>query len=160
MDSIRQYILSVTAAVAICGFCTVLFNNKGTFGAIIKLLSGIFLAITMISPLVKLEIGDYTQFFEDITADAQNASSHGKQMADDATKGIIKSQTEAYILDKATSLGLDITVDVFLDNDTSFVPNGVMIHGAAAPLAKSRLQQYITDDLGIPEENLKWTEQP
>lgn len=157
MDSIRQYILSVTAAVAICGFLTALFNNKGTFGVIIKLLTGLFLAITMISPLVKLNIGDYTQFFEDITAAAKDAANNGEQMAADATKAIIKSQTEAYILDKATSLGLDITVDVFFDNDTLFAPNGVIIHGAVAPLAKNRLQRYIVDDLGIPEENQKWT---
>lgn len=156
MGQIRQYLLSVIAAAAICGCITALFGNKGTFGTIIKLLTGLFLAITMISPWTRIKIADYTLFLDDITASAKSASQQGERMAEAETQSIIKAQAEAYILDKATSLGLDISVEVSLD-ETSMVPCAITINGPAGPYAKSRLQQYIVKDLGILEENQKWT---
>ena len=156
MDSIRQYFLTVITAAAICGCLNALFHGKGTFGTIIKLLTGIFLAVTIISPVTKLDLRNYTSFFDEISAEAKLNTDFGAGMAQDATRSIIKSQTEAYILDKAASLKLEVTVDVEVDSTGSWVPCGVTITGPALPYAKRRLQQYIVQDLGIPEEKQKW----
>ena len=55
MDSIRQYLLSITAAAVICAIINALSGKKGTTSAVVKLLSGLFLTLSVISPLLNLE---------------------------------------------------------------------------------------------------------
>jgi len=157
MDSVRQYILSVIAAASICGCFSALFTNKNTFGGIVKMLTGLFLTITVISPIAKVNFHNYTTYFDDLTIKAEDAASYGSQMAEDSMRTIIKSQTEAYILDKANALGLNLSVEVILDDADSLTPCAITLNGAASPYAKSRLQQYIIQDLGIPKECQEWT---
>lgn len=157
MDSVRQYILSVVAAASICGFFSTLFSNKNTFGGIVKLLTGLFLTITVISPIAKVNLRNYAMYFDDLTVEAEDAASYGSKMAEDSMRTIIKSQTEAYILDKANALGLNLSVEVILDDADSLTPCAITLNGVASPYAKARLQQYIVQDLGIPKESQEWT---
>lgn len=156
MESIRQYFLTVIAAAAVCGCIHALFPNKGTFSAVMKLVTGLFLAVTIISPVTNLDFRGYTSFFDEISVEANRNTDYGKNVAQDATRSIIKTQTEAYILDKAASLKLDISVDVDVADEEPWIPNGVTIIGSASPYTKKRLQQYIIQDLGIPEEKQIW----
>ena len=82
--------------------------------------------------------------------------SEGKSMAANQVADIIKSQSEAYILDKANRMGLEISVEVELDNDNNSIPSSVCISGNISPYAKKVLSEYITDCLGIAKENQKW----
>ena len=77
-------------------------------------------------------------------------------MAKDAAGEIIKARTQAYILDKARSLDVALTVEVFLDDATIPAPCGVRIEGAISPYAKKVLSQMMKDDLGIPPEEQIW----
>lgn len=47
MESIRQYLLSITAAAVICSLITGIMGKKGTYAAIVRMLCGLFMAITM-----------------------------------------------------------------------------------------------------------------
>ena len=67
----------------------------------------------------------------------------------------IIENVQSYILDRAKELDVNIDVTVELDPDTT-MPNIVYLSGNVSPLKKSRLQQIITDALGIPEEQQIW----
>ena len=78
-------------------------------------------------------------------------------MADDALRQIIKTETEAYILDKAAQFDLQLDVQVALTDDVMPVPESVQLTGSVSPYVKSRLQILISNDLGIPKEQQLWT---
>lgn len=157
MDGIRQYLLSVTAAAILCAIVKALTDKKGAPTTLIKLISGIFLAITVFAPLTNIDLSNLTDYMKSFTVDADTAAAVGTDYAREETAAIIKAQTEAYILDKASSLGADLQVSVTLSDDTLPVPCAVVITGGIAPYAKERLTRYITDDLNIPEAQQTWT---
>ena len=157
VDTIRQYLISVVAASVITAVLTSLVGKKGAHQTVIKLLCGIFLTITVISPWANIKINDLTGYMNELNIDAGLAVEEGAAMALDASASLIKSKVEAYILDKASSLGLSVSVEVTVGDESPCLPCAVSIHGSAAPFAKQRLQQLIAQDLGISEENQKWT---
>lgn len=156
METIRQYLLSVTTAAIICGIANSLANKNGAHSAVVKLISGLFLAITVISPLAKLQISDFSSFAEGLSVEAGESVNYGQDMALEAIAAIIKSETESYILDKAASMNTDLEVCVTVSETDPPQPTSVTLKGAVSPYVKGRLQQIITDDLGIREEDQQW----
>lgn len=154
MEGIRQYIVSVTAAAILCAVLRQLLPEKGLTSSLLKLISGIFLAFVVISPVKDVDIGSYTVYFESISLEGEALAAEGKDMASDAMACIIKDQTEAYILDKAKSLDAPISVEVELGQDS--VPVSVRIHGTVSPYARSVLETMLTEELGIAKENQIW----
>ena len=153
----RQYLLSVTAAAILCAIVKGLTDKKGSPAALIKLICGIFLAITVLAPWTSINLSGLTDYMKSFTIDADAAAAEGADYAREETAAIIKSQTEAYILDKALSMGANLQVSVTLSEDTLPVPCAVTISGNISPYAKERLTLYIMDDLNIPEAQQTWT---
>lgn len=156
MDSMKNYFISIIAATIICSIVTGLVGNKSTVGSITKLLTGLFLIITVISPLTKLNINSVTKFFSDFSTDASEIVTQSEDAVQSEMTAIIKSQTEAYILDKASIMGLDIDIQVTMSESLPSVPETVVIKGSIAPYSKQQLEQILCNDLGIAKENQHW----
>lgn len=156
MDHLKEYILSIIIAATISGVAVKLIGNKGLHKSLIQLLSGLFLLITVISPLIKVKIDDFTAYFTTLEAEATGIITNAEIKTNAAKAEIIKERIEAYILDEATKLGLDLRVDVTLADDSTFLPSTATIIGAAAPYKKAMLQNKIQETLGIPEEKQMW----
>lgn len=156
MDALREYILSVTAAAILCGILRTLIGEKGTAAGIVKLICGLYLAFTVIRPVAQVELSEFSFFTAEIAEDAQEAVNAGEDFVRDSVSHIIKSETEAYILDKARTYGAEIQVEVILSDATQPIPEKIKIKGALSPYVKTQLQSMITEDLGIPKENLSW----
>lgn len=156
MEGIRQYIFSVTAAAIICAVLTHISAGAGKSSAIIKLICGLFLAFTVIRPVADIQIEELSLYTQSITDEAEQAIGIGEDFAQMSLGSIIKQETEAYILDKASLLDADITVEIILTDDLQPVPGEVYIHGAVSPSAKSKLQKIISEDIGIAKEYQIW----
>lgn len=150
MNGLAQYILTVVAAAMLVGILQSL-AGQGTMGTITKLLGGVFLALTMLSPVLTLEIPDPAEWFSDVVMDGESMAAEGMAMAADAKEDIIRSQVEAYILDKA---GADLAVAVELD--AAGVPCGVTLTGDISPRTKAQLSRMLAEDLGLGEEVQQW----
>lgn len=157
MQEIRKYILSLVAAALICSIVKILIDNNTTHGKIIFLICGIFLTITVITPLVDIQIPSFELFTNSFIAEAEGASSYGKGIADNEYRSIIKSTTESYILEKASSMNATIEVDILLD-EIDAVPKFISISGDVSPYVKQNLSNYLKDIFAIPEEHQKWNE--
>lgn len=157
MDGIRKYLLMVTAAAVVCALVKTLAGKKGGISAVIKMLCGLFLTFCVISPLVNLESIDFSMFTDTFSEDAARAAASGESMAANALSDIIKTRTQAYILDKAASMDLDVEVEVVLDSSDPPKPCGVTIKGDVSPYAKEVLGQYIENNLAIAKEDQKWS---
>ena len=77
-------------------------------------------------------------------------------MAEDAYRSGIKQRTESYILEKARSLGTEVTVEVTLSTEEMPVPIGVTLTGSISPYAKEQLAQMMEQELGINRKEQIW----
>jgi len=157
MTGVKSYIVRIIVAAVVCGITRSLIKEKTVTGKMVNLLSGLLMTITILSPLTNISFQNIAHLYGNITLDADTYVDEGKTYAQGMTTGIIKSQTEAYILDKANNLGLQIAVEVELDDSNNSIPCGVVITGAASPYAKRVLESYMQEQLGIPKENQKWS---
>lgn len=154
MEGLRGYILSVISAAFVLAILNTLVDKKGSAGMLLRLIGGLFLTFTLISPVIDLDFTGIFDYLEEFSESGSDAAVSGELMAREEYRTIIKDKLEAYILDKAKDLGLDLTVEVTLGDDD--VPEEVIIRGVASPYGKARLQQMITQDLGIAKENQLW----
>lgn len=157
MAWIKTYVITVIAAGVICGICVTLTGKNKTTGSIVKMICGIFMAMTMIAPLVKVRLDDLGTYFESIKTDAESVAQAGRMQAVAEVSVVIKNELETYILDKAESMGLDLRVSVEIDGSTDPpVPVGVTLEGTLSPYHKRVLTRYISQNLGITEDHQTW----
>ena len=158
MNSVGAYILRLTAAAVICGLISGIVGTKGALASIVKLMTGLFLCFSVISPFLKMNGTSFTGYLEDLQVNGDEIVADGKTAAMKELETIIKSKTEAYILDKAASYGAELAVEVSVDTTETPVPNAVRVSGQISPYGKKQLQQMIANDLGIALEAQVWTE--
>ena len=156
MGTLREYLMQVTAAAVICGIVTAIVGKKGSSASIIRLMTVLFMAMTVIAPVASLKLDQLTDYFADIRTDSDAFVAAGSEASREKIGLVIKEKAEAYILDKAVPFGADFTVTVALSDGEFPVPVSVLIRGAVSPYAKSRLSQIIEQDLGIPMGEQKW----
>jgi len=156
MGTLREYLMQVTAAAVICGIVTAIVGKKGSGYSIIRLMTVVFMVMTIIGPVASLKLDQFTDYFADIQTDSDAFVAAGGESSREKIGEVIKEKAEAYILDKAVPLGADITVTITLSDGELPVPVSVLIRGAVSPYAKSRLSQIIEQDLGIPMGEQKW----
>ena len=156
MQGIREYLLSITGAAIICAIAKHMVGQKGSAEKIIHIISGLFLAVTMVSPVLNLRIGSVENFFDGIHFDAEAFAAEGSQMANDALNDIIKEQIRAYILDEATRLGTQMDVEVKLSDSNPPELSQVIIKGSVLPYQKNRISVYLSEYFGISQEQQIW----
>ena len=152
----KEYVLGIVAAAIVSAIAKGFLSNKTATGRIAGLLSGILLAVTVIAPLGNISFKGVSDFWEGLSSDASKYVREGISAAEKQEADIIKSQCEAYILDKANRMGLQIAVEVELDDQNGNIPCGVVINGNVSPYGQVQLGSYIEDTLGIAKENQKW----
>ena len=84
MDGIRQYLLSVTGAAIICSILMSILGKKGMYSSVIRMLCGLFMAVTMISPVMRIHLKNFEAYFGELNIEANSAVSWGIQTAEDA----------------------------------------------------------------------------
>ena len=158
MNGIREYLLTITVAAIFCGAIRDFFRKKSAYWAIINLITGIFMAITVLSPFLNFRLDSLTDYMDHFSWEANQASAAGIEESRKERDAIIIRKTEAYILDKAAYLGADLSAQVTLSNGEPPVPQTVTIRGAVSPFLKSTLEDYISSQLGIAKENQIWNQ--
>lgn len=156
MHALAEYIISVSAAAILCGILNSLML-KGAAKEIMKLVSGLFLAFCVISPVSDIRLPELTAVGEEIRSEAETAAEIGEAHTLKALADSISRQLEAYILDKAEEMGLHLDAEIFLGSEETFLPERVVLSGEAAPGIQKQLIREIAEDLGIPEEDVQWS---
>lgn len=152
----KEYILSIVIAAIICAISGVLLPENTAVGRISKLLCGILLVVTIVSPLLNVSFQKVSDYISDFTASADIWVEEGNETARTQIDAIIKEKTEAYILDKANQMGLQIAVEVSLDENNHSIPSSVTVSGSISPYTKEVLSDYIATTLDIAKEKQIW----
>ena len=158
MESLGRYLISVAAAAIICSLLEKLNGKSSGASAIIKMMCGIFMAITVVSPWLKLRIYDFSAYADSFSQQANIARDLGIEEAEEYKRSLITEKVSTYILDKAAQMDLEISVEVFLTTDEQSIPCGVQIFGIVPADKKMQLSRMIEDELGIGRSDQVWTE--
>lgn len=154
MTGLSGYALSVISAAIMTAIISSFFDGKSGISGIIRLVSGLFLTFVIISPLTNLDFSMVNDYLEEFTVEGEEVAAMGENLAREAEADIIMGRVQAYILDKANSLGVQLDVEVVLDRDN--IPVSVKLSGNISPYAKARMAAIITEDLGISKEHQLW----
>lgn len=155
MEQLRSYILSVSAAAVLCGIVTTLAGKNSTISALLKLMTGTVMAIVVMRPITEVSAVNLNRYLDILNADTATIVEAGTQYTESKLQQRIKQQLEAYILAKAESLSLHISVDVSLTADT-MLPSSVVITGRVSPQARRIMETMLRDELGISLEMVTW----
>ena len=150
MTFLRSWLLSVTACAVLVSIVQQL-TDGGTMKKIVRFVGGMVLLRPLLSltfDLPELDGGHYREAVE-----ALKQTLNAEQ--DSALSDSIAAQTQAYIEDKASSLGLSVRAEVqtALRDGVPF-PDSVTLYGENS----AALGAYIVQELGIAEENQLWIE--
>ncbi len=156
MGAAASYILSVTGAAILIGILSSFLNPKSAAGGFFKILGGIVLLIVMIQPVVGFRFDSLTDYAEQTFLEGKAAAQDGKNQTRDTMADIISGKCEAYILDKAGLYQADIQAEVILSEEEVPVPEQAVIRGSFSSEAKSKLEEIIETQLGIPKEQQTW----
>ena len=157
MERIRQYIFMLICMAILCGLVQEFFDNNTTQKKLLKFAAGILMVIVAMTPLIGQERLQFNwNLSGDLNQETQDALSIGQEQADSMLRQIITSQTQAYILDKATSMGAELSVEVALSDTEPPIPEAVVLSGDASPYVRKQLSHILLTDLEISEDKLQW----
>ena len=151
-----QYLLKLTAAALFCAVVVGFVGDKGALGKLVKLITGIFMIVTIAAPLGTLDMNGWTDYIDKLTLQTGSAVQEGENFAKDTMVGIIMEETSSYFLDKAKAYDARLEVEVTLDDSAVPAPCAVRIQGSISPYGRQLLQRIIQEDLGIKLEAQEW----
>ena len=156
VDEIRQYLIRIIVVALICGILTGLLEKESSAHRITRFVCGLLMVFTVISPIMDIELQGVFTFTDTLFQSGEIVAQDGQDISEIAMRTIIKRETEAYILDKAASLGVELEVDVLLEDTYPMAPKTVRLSGSISPYVRNRLQNIIAEELGISKENQIW----
>ena len=103
-------------------------------------------------------INEFDLMMKSILDEGREIAREGEESSRAALRQIISDETRAYIMDKARSYGAEVEVQINLSQDDPPIPVRCIISGAVSPYVRQQLTKVLISELGIPEENLTWTQ--
>lgn len=146
------------AAAALIAAAALAITPKGPARSTVRLCAALLLLTVLLGPWKELRLEALAE-----AAAAQRIRAHelGTRVQGD-TRGlyhrIIQQETEAYILDKATRLGIgSMAVEVTLkEGEDCPYPWYAHMQGEASREQKELLEDCLEGELGIPKERQRW----
>lgn len=155
LETIREWILSLTASAL---FCAVLseITPEGKVKTVQRTVCGIVMAVSLFSPLLRMDFESYGISLARYKKAAQSITGEAEKISDSLSRKYIEEECAAYILDKAQSFGCAVSgaeVEVKWSSEGVWYP----VSASIGCEYDSRLAASVEANLGIAEENLKWS---
>ena len=157
VNTFSEYLISVTgAALVSCGILCLIDKSKQQ-STIVRLICGVFVLITIIRPLLQLEVALPYDFADSLRSDTDAIIESGTNAVAVSNKLHINKQLESYIQQKLKTLNCDLKVVFALQDEYPYTPINVQLAGEVSPYTKSYLTNWIYEELGIKPEDQQWT---
>lgn len=152
MDGIRTWLLAVIAASILCALAERVMP-PGPVKRVGGLTCGLVLLWTILTPLVRPDLGAGRAWLEDYLAGLEQRKTELSAQVAQGRKVLIEQEYAAYIVDKAAEWELNCTARVKCrEEEGLYIPDETMVAGPFSDVEQSRLTQMIRDDLGVPAE--------
>lgn len=156
MSTLAEYLISVTGAAIVCsGVCSLLDKSSSTY-AVVRMISGIFIAIVMIQPILSLEFEPPWQMASNISIEGSSIASEAYESSQMQIKQTIEENTITYIQNKLNSMQCTLRIDLSFQQEYPYTPIEIQLTGAVSPYTKSYLSGWLEDTIGISTEAQTW----
>ncbi len=153
---LRSYLLGLCAAALLAAIVMGL-SEKTPVKRVVTMCCGLLMAAAVFRPIAQVDPAQLSQSLARIRMQAEQMKTGIEVKNRDLVAAIIKEKSEAYILDKASELGITLTADVTLGGDMTYpYPESVILTGRADAQTMLRLERHIEAELGIPKEKQTW----
>lgn len=157
MELLRQLLLRL-CALALLGSLVRALMPEGKTKRLCVNFCGMLLALAALNGAGEFDRSGLSQAFARARMQAEQTKTGVEIQNREALCAIIKVKSEAYILDKAEELGLDLTAEVQVDDSGSYpYPAEVTLFGEAAPGLQLTLSRLIEENLAIGKEKQHWS---
>lgn len=153
-ELLRDWILSLTGT-ALISAAALCLTPEGRVKPVVRLLCGVCMAAALLSPLLGAALDGYPLELARYRARANAAAAEGTALRRELDRDIIERETEAYILDKARSLGAPLQsarVALRWSTEGVWLPESAELVGPYC----ARLARLIEAELGIPQRAQNW----
>ena len=154
IELIRTWVLALTGAAAFCAVATEL-TPKGPVKSVVRTVCAVVMAAALLSPLLEFDFPAYALNLARYRDGAAALTESGRETGAELNRRVIEERLAAYILDKARSLGADVTearVTLKWDTDGLWYPTAAEIAGNY----HRALSDCIAAELGVPSEAQTW----
>ena len=113
-----------------------------------------------ISPLAGIDLDGYSETLAGFKLEAEAFASQGETYSKNLNRTIIEDECEAYILDKAENLGIqldEVEVLAVWSDEGYWYPSEASIKGSLSQAERNRMSSYIEAELGISAGNQQWS---
>lgn len=156
MDSLRQWLVSLTAAAIFLGAAESLVSQGGV-RRVLRLAGGLVLLLVLLRPVTGLLSQLPRLDLPDWRAETEQREEELRRDQEAEWEGFIEGELRSYIWDKEQSLGLAYPVSVSTRPGAGggSVPDRVSIGGPF----HQELSDWLTEELGLGPESQIWQEE-
>lgn len=150
--------MGVFAASFLTALATAL-TPKGSARRAAAFAGGLVMILTALSPLVRVSTQDIASAISKYRFKAEAIRTGIDIGSTDIMEAIIQEETEAYILDKAEAMGLELTVTVRTAraDDGWPYPCSVELSGSADQDQRQKLSRIIESELALGPDSQEWS---
>lgn len=158
-EALREWIASIICTAAFCAI-TISLTPKGRVHTAVKLICGLAMVLSVISPIVKLDFKEYSRFLKKYNDNAAAFVESANDYSDKLNRLYIQDECAAYILDKAENNGAkleSVSVKAEWSTEGYWYPVSAEIEYNCSYEKISELERAIEAELGIAKERQAWT---
>lgn len=156
MEAVRAYLLRLTAGALLSAGVLALIP-KGTAKKAAVVLCSLVMLLIALTPLAELDYDALSEAISRLEMEKEEARTGIEIQNQELVARIISGRIQAYILDKASALGLTVTVELEMETRAATpYPKAVTIRGEANPVQKQQLQAYMEQTFAIPAQRQTW----
>lgn len=151
---LKTWIMGLIGAALFCALATEL-TPKGGAKSVLKALCGIVMACALLLPLLRQDYSAYALNLAKYRESARSVTQSAQENANDLNRRVIEEKLEAYIMDKAQTLGANVTnaeVSLRWSTDGVWYPVAVTVTGEYSDALADRIE----GELGIGKREQVW----
>ena len=155
LSTLRQWILTITATALICAVAKAL-TPGGAGKKVMGVVCGFAMMAALLSVTGDVDAGGIGAYMDRYRREAEAYAGEASEAGARQTRFIIEERCEAYILDKAASMGVSlrsVSVTAKWSDEGFWYPVKAMLEGDES----GELSRTIEAELGISRENQVWS---
>lgn len=132
---------------------------EGGVKRITGILCSAILIIVVLAPIKSIDIDSYALLLTQYREQEAQLTARADEINSRLNRAVIVEEYEAYIMDKAEELGIDVKearVEVQWSTEAVWVPYSVSVTANADISLRRVFEDKLMAELGIPQERVKW----
>ena len=159
IGSLRSWIICV-AGTALISSVAMALAPEGMGKKAVKVVCGFAAVLALLSIVVDFDYRGYSAILAAYRSQSDDTVAQALEESSHQTRFIIEEECEAYILDKAAELEIDVmevSVTAKWSDSGIWYPAEVELNGDRDSAEEDELTAFIESELGIPAEDQTWS---